>query len=135
MNTLKTLSIVVLLFFFTAEAGAQAPRRRGTSRPAVTKPAANQPVSQPQPGIVAPAAVAPPSAPIPLATVNGESITTANIDPKVRQEVEALDSRIAEARRQVLELQINTLLLESEAAKRRMSSQQLYNLEIAKKIT
>ena len=134
MNTLKTLSIVVLLFFFTAEAGAQAPRRRGTSRPAVTKPAANQPVSQPQPGIVAPAAVAP-SAPIPLATVNGESITTVNIDPKVRQEVEALDARIAEARRQVLELQINTLLLESEAAKRRVSPQQLYNLEIAKKIT
>ena len=134
MNTLKTLSIVVLLFFFTAEAGAQAPRRRGTSRPAVTKPAANQRVSQPRPGIVAPAAVAP-SAPIPLATVNGESITTANIDPKVRQEVEALDARIAEARRQVLELQINTVLLESEAAKRRMSPQELYNLEIAKKIT
>ena len=134
MNTLKTLSIVVLLFFFTADAGAQAPRRRGTRRPVVTKPAVDQPVSQPQPDMVAPAAVAP-SAPIPLATVNGESITTANIDPKVRQEVEALDVRIAEARRQVLDLQINTLLLESEAAKRRMSPQQLYNLEIAKKIT
>ena len=35
----------------------------------------------------------------------------------------------------MLELQINTLLLESEAAKRRMSPQQLYDLEIAKKIT
>ena len=134
MNTLKTLSIVVLLFFFTADAGAQAPRRRGTRRPAVTKPAVDQPVSQPQPDMVAPAAVTP-SAPIPLATVNGESITTANLDPKVRQEVEALDARIAEARRQVLDLQINTLLLESEAAKRRMSPQQLFNLEIAKKIT
>jgi protein-disulfide isomerase len=134
MNTLKTLSIVVLFFFCSAEAGAQAPRRQGTRRPAVTKPAAVQPVSQPQPGMVAPAAVAP-SAPIPLATVNGESITTANIDPKVRQEVEALDARIAEARKQVLELQINTVLLENEAAKRRMSPQQLYNLEIAKKVT
>src|SRR5258705_9340829 len=133
MNTLKTLSIVVLLFFFTADAGAQAPRRRGTRRPVVAKPAVDQPVSQPQPDMVAPAVA--PSAPIPLATVNGESITTANIDPKVRQEVEALDARIAEARRQVLDLQINTLLLESEAAKRRMSPQELYNLEIAKKIT
>ena len=134
MNTLKALAMVVLLFLFAAEAGAQAPRRRGTRRPTATKPAADQPLPQPQPAIGAPAAVAP-SAPIPLATVNGESITTANLDPKVRQEVEALDARIAEARSQVLELQINTLLLENEAAKRRMSPQQLYNLEIAKKIT
>ena len=134
MNSLKTLSIVVLLLFFSVAAVAQAPRRRGARRPAVTAPATNQPVSQPQPDIVAPVAAAP-STPIALATVNGESITTASIDPKVRQEVEALDARIAEARRQVLELQINTLLLQSEAAKRRMSPQQLYNLEIAKKIT
>jgi len=40
----------------------------------------------------------------------------------------------AEARRQVVELQINTLLLESEAAKRRMSPPQLYQLEIARKV-
>ena len=74
------------------------------------------------------------SAPIPLALVNGQSITSVDIDPKVRQEVDALDARIAEARRQVLELQVNTLLLESEAGKRRTSPQQLYNLEIARKI-
>jgi protein-disulfide isomerase len=70
-----------------------------------------------------------------LATVNGQSVTTADIDPKVRVEVEALEERIAEARRQILALQINTLLLESEAAKRRISPQQLYNLEIARKVT
>jgi protein-disulfide isomerase len=134
MNTLKTLSLLVLLFFLSVEAGAQAPGRRGTRRPVATKPAAIQPVSQSANDSVAPVA-ATPSAPVQLATVNGESITTANIDPKVRQEVEALDARIAEARRQVLDLQINTVLLESEAAKRRMSPQQLYNLEIVKKIT
>ncbi len=76
-----------------------------------------------------------PSEPVLLATVNGQNITSANIDPKVRQEVDALDARIGEARRQMLELQINTLLLESEAAKRRMSPQQLYDLEISKKVT
>jgi protein-disulfide isomerase len=53
----------------------------------------------------------------------------------VRVEVEALEGRIAEARRQVMELQVNTLLLESEAAKRKISSQQLYDLEVAKKLT
>ncbi len=134
MNTLKTLSLVVLLFFFSFEAGAQGPRRRGGRRPAVTKPAVDQPVTQAQPEMLAPAAGTP-SAPIALATVNGESITTANLDPKVRQEVEALDARIAEARKQVIDVQVNTLLLESEAAKRRTSPQQLYNLEIVRKIT
>ncbi|MGH9871442.1 MAG: thioredoxin domain-containing protein [Pyrinomonadaceae bacterium] len=134
MNTIKTLVLVVLLFSFSAEASAQAPRRRGTKRPVITKPAENPPVSRPMPEVVT--VVDPgPRAPIPLATVNGESITTANIDPKVRQEVEALDARIAEARRQVLELEINTLLLESEAAKRKTDPQELYNLEIARKIT
>lgn len=134
MNTLKTLSLVVLLFFFSVETEAQAQRRRGTRRPLVTKPAVDPTATQAQPDIVAPVAGVP-SAPIPLATVNGESITTANLDPKVRQEIEALDARIAEARKQVLDLQINTLLLESEAVKRRTNPQELYNLEIAKKVT
>jgi len=67
--------------------------------------------------------------------VNGQVVTTADIDPKVREEVEAVDSRIDEARRQVLEIQINTLLLESEAGKRRITPQQLYDLEVARKIT
>src|SRR5678809_177582 len=106
MNTLKTLSLVVLLFFFSVETEAQAQRRRGTRRPQVSKPAVDPTATQAQPDIVAPVAGVP-SAPIPLATVNGESITTANLDPKVRQEIEALDARIAEARKQVLDLQIN----------------------------
>jgi protein-disulfide isomerase len=53
----------------------------------------------------------------------------------VRPELEALELRVAEARRQVMELQINTMLLESEAARRRIGPQQLYELEIGKKIT
>ena len=133
MNILRTFFILVLLFFFAAEAWAQGPRRRGTRRPVAAKPAAGQPIFQPEPATVAPVAAVP-SAPIPLAIVNGQSITSADIDPKVREEVEALEGRIAEARRQVLELQVNTLLLESEATKRRMSPQQLYAFEIARKI-
>lgn len=134
MNTFKTLFIVLLLAFVAGESLAQTPRRRGTRRPVVSNPNTTQPVSQPTPLTTAPA-VARPSAPILLATVNGQSVTTAEIDPKVRLEVEALEERIAEARRQILALQINTLLLESEAAKRRISPQQLYNLEIVRKIT
>ena len=136
MNTVKSLFIVLILFFVAGDLSAQSPRRRGARRPVVANPASMPPVSQPSPAPLAGTPpVARPSAPILLATVNGQSVTTADIDPKVREEVEALEDRIAEARRQILELQINTLLLESEAAKRKISSQQLYNLEVARKIT
>jgi protein-disulfide isomerase len=81
-----------------------------------------------------PATSAPSRAPIPLANVNGQTITAADIDPGARQEVEAVETRIEEARRQVLDIQINTLLLESEAGKRKITPQQLYDLEVARKV-
>lgn len=134
MKNSKTLFIVVLLLVFAVEAAAQTSRRRrGATRTVAAKPAAVE-TEHPETTAVAPVATAP-LAPIPLATVNGQSVTSADIDPKVREEVEALDGRLAEARRQVLQLQINTLLLENEAAKRRMTPQQLYGLEIAGKVT
>lgn len=131
MNTVKTLFILLILFFVAAESSAQGPRRRG---PVALKPA-TQPVAQPEPVPSPATAVAVPSAPVPLALVNGQSITSADINPKVREEVEALEGRIAEARRQVLDLQVNTLLLEGEAAKRKLTPQQLYDLEITRRIT
>jgi protein-disulfide isomerase len=130
MNRIK-LIFIVLCFVLAAAVSTAQTRRRAPRRPVTGKPVST-PVAQPEP---VPAAVnVPPSAPIPLAIVNGQSVTTAEIDPKVRAEVEALEARIGEARRQVLELQINTLLLENEAAKRKMSSQQLYDLEVTRKI-
>jgi protein-disulfide isomerase len=66
--------------------------------------------------------------------LNGQTITTADIDPAVQNEVETLDSKVAEARKQVLDLQINTTLLDNEAKKRRMTSQQVYDAEVTKKI-
>jgi len=134
MNTLKTLFVVGLLVAFATEAGAQSPsRRKGGMRTVVAKPAGVE-TYQPKPTPVTVPDTSTPSAPIPLAIVNGQNVTSVDIDPKVREELDALQGRIDEARRQVVELQINTLLLESEAAKRRMSPQQLYQLEIARKI-
>jgi protein-disulfide isomerase len=135
MNTVKTVFIALFLFFIAVDSAAQTPRgRRGTARPNTAKPATVEiagPEPTPAPETPTPAL----SASVPLATVNGQSITSANLDAKVRQEVEAVDARIAEARRQVIEVQVNTLLLESEAGKRRMAPQQLYNQQIARKIT
>lgn len=132
MSFVKTFFIFLLLFFIATADLAQTARRRGASRPTATKSAPTAPVAQPTP---VPPSIVKPATPILLAIVNGQNVTTADIDPKVREEVEALDGKIAEARRQILELQINTLLLESEASKRKLSSQQLYDIEVAKKIT
>jgi protein-disulfide isomerase len=69
-----------------------------------------------------------------LATVNGQNVTTADIDPQAREEVEALDGKIADARKQILELEINSQLLDVEARKRKMTPQQLYEAEVVKKV-
>lgn len=136
MTPVKTLFIVFLLFFVVGETSAQNSRRRGVRRNGVPSTAPSPPNSQPEPTPpTKTAAVAVNRGPIPLATINGQTITTAEIDPKVREEVEAVEARIDEARRQILDLQINTLLLEIEAGKRKITSQQLYNLEVARKIT
>lgn len=128
--TFAAFSLAFLLF----PPGNVYSQRRGTRRPAA-KPAVTVPAAEPEKPAetVAPAVV--PSAPILLAVVNGQNVTTADIDAKVRQDIDSLPSKIAEARRQVLELEINTLLLDIEAKKRRMTPQQLYDLEVTRKLT
>jgi protein-disulfide isomerase len=135
MTKTKTLFVVLILLLVAAASSAQTRGRRGSGRPVADKPTTALSASQPEPA-PSPATVSVSSSgPISLATLNGQTISTADIDPKVREEVEALDARIAEARRQVMERQVNTLLLESEAAKRKITSQQLYDLDVAKKIS
>lgn len=135
MNPFKLVFLIALVCLTAGELLGQTPRRRGTRTSAVSKPVIPAPA---QPSPAAPVSTAPaprPTGPTLLAIVNGQNITTADIDPKVRQEFDAVEERIAEARRQILALQINTLLLETEASKRHMSSQQLYDTEVAKKIS
>src|SRR5262249_53869955 len=108
-------------------------QRRG----AVRKPATT--TSQPQPQPVAQPSTAtaptrPPVAPAPLVVVNGQTLTTADLDPPLRQQVEQLDDKIAAARNAVLDLQINTMLLQAEAKKRRIDTARLYELEVTSRI-
>src|SRR4030095_3923878 len=46
----------------------------------------------------------------------------------------SLDAKIAEARKNVLDVQINTLLLEVEAKKRRIDTHRLYELEVSNRV-
>jgi protein-disulfide isomerase len=132
MNNRKTVLLLLLLLFALTGANAQTSRRQRPARRNVAKPAEPiTPVAQPSPTLT----VRPPAAPVLLAVVNGQNVTTAEIDPRVRQEVEALNDKIVEARRQILELQINTLLLDAEAARRKMTGQRLYDIEVKQKLT
>ena len=135
MNKVTTLLTALLMLFVASHVSGQSPRRR-SNRPLAAKTAATQPTADPTPTpkpVETPAVA--PKAPVLLATVNGQDITTADIDPRAREEVDALDEKIADARKQILDLQINSLLLDAEASKRKLSAQQLYEVEVVKKIT
>lgn len=133
MNILKTPSIFALSLAIAVSASAQSPRRRGTGRPA-PKPAVTQPpAATSQPNATSSPEPAP-KPPVLLAIVNGQNLTTADIDPRARQLADTLDERIAETGNQILEMEINTLLLATEANKRRLTPQQFYDLEVTRKI-
>ncbi|MEP6742007.1 MAG: thioredoxin domain-containing protein [bacterium] len=132
MNKRKTVGLLLIVLVAFTGNYAQTARRQRPVRRNVAKPDLVNPVAQPLP--VAPT-VRPPAAPVLLAIVNGQNVTTAEIDPRVREEVEGLNDKIADARRQILELQINTFLLDAEATRRKMTGQQLYDIEVKRKLT
>lgn len=131
MNKPKTVSLLVLMLFLPGSINAQTARRQRPVRRNVAKTEVEIPVAQPSP---AAPMVRPSAAPVLLAVVNGQNVTTAEIDPHAREEAENLNDKIAEARRQILELQVNTLLLEAEAYRRKMTPQQMYDIEVKRKL-
>lgn len=137
MKIKKILPLLVLLTLAPTGTTGQTPRRKPAASP--TSPARN-PASDSKPTTAQPTATPPPianrtqPAPVPVVSVNGQTITTGDFDPTLRQQLESLPDRIAEQRRNILDVQINTLLLEVEAKKRRMTSHQLYELEVVKRI-
>ena len=126
-----TISPLLLLLLLWSSAPSQTARRRGTTPKPTTQPALSQPVAQPTP-TNQPAR--PPAAPVALVVVNGQTVTTADLEPNLRQELEHVDDKIAEARRGVLDLQINTALLDLEAKKRHIDTHRLYELEVSNRI-
>ena len=72
--------------------------------------------------------------PVPIVVVNGQTLTSSDFDPNVRQQLETLDQKIAAARKDVLELQINNTLLDIEAKRRRIDSQRLYESEVRSRV-
>ncbi|HEU4508814.1 MAG TPA: thioredoxin domain-containing protein [Pyrinomonadaceae bacterium] len=127
---MKPIIAPVLITVLFSPVLAQTAKRKA---PVKRKPA----VATPQPKQVAqpiPQTTRNPSAPASLVIVNGQTITTADLEPALRQELETLEDKIAEARRNVLDAQINTVLLEVEAKKRGIDKQRLYELEVSRRV-
>ena len=125
------LLALLLIFMLWSPILAQKSKRRGSVRTPVVKTPQPQPVAQP-PATTRPAPQ--PTGPTSLVVVNSQTFTTADLQPALRQELERLDQKIAEARTAVLDQQINTLLLQAEAAKRRVDTPRLYQLEVSSRV-
>jgi protein-disulfide isomerase len=132
MSFFKVLLLASLILIPAAGAEA-AQRRRNDRRAAVPAPTPAPRAANP---VATPVAAVParPSAPMALAIVNGQTLTTADLDPRIRQEIEGLEEKIAQARRDMLDVTINTILLELEARKRKLTTQQLYNVEVSRRV-
>lgn len=119
---------LLLIMLLWSSGLAQATKRRGAVRKPVVATPQPEPAAQPSP------TTRPAPQPISIITVNGQTFTTADLQPAVRQELEGLDSKIAEARSAVLDQQINTMLLQVEAKKRRIDTRRLYELEVSSRV-
>lgn len=134
INPPTSLGLMILLFAaFQTVSLAQTTKRRTTSD-------RKAPVVAPQPTTSAPTpATSTPSparltAPIQVVVVNGQTLGTSDFNPAVRQEVETIEQKVAEARRSVVDLQINTMLLQVEAKKRGIDTHRLYQMEVSNRI-
>jgi protein-disulfide isomerase len=131
MKSLIAPLLLIISLWLTVP--AQTAKRRGATRKPAVAATQPQPAAQPQPTPSTQPA-RPPAAPVALVVVNGQSFTTADLDPAVQQEVERLNEKIAEARKAVLDVQINTLLLEVEAKRRGIDTHRLYELEVSNRV-
>lgn len=125
-----TLPLILFLSLSTVSLAQSSKRRKSNSRkPPVATP-------QPQPATQPPTPQLPRTsiAPTPLVILNGQTLTTADFEPAIRAELERLEDRVAAARRNVLELQINTILLQTESKKRRIDTHRLYELEVSRRV-
>ncbi|HEY0379232.1 MAG TPA: thioredoxin domain-containing protein [Pyrinomonadaceae bacterium] len=102
------------------------PTPRATPKPTPAAPAATPAQQRPQQTAPQPGA---------LAVVNGQTVTLADLDPKVREVVEGFDRNLPSLRKDALDARINQLLLDAEAQKRKVTREQLMDAEVNNRVT
>ncbi|HSE33342.1 MAG TPA: thioredoxin domain-containing protein [Pyrinomonadaceae bacterium] len=134
---MKILITPLAICLLLTVAIAQTTRPRGPAkRPAPTQPSAPATTNEaPTAPTAAPAKTLPPLTPVSIVVVNGRTITSTEFEPALRQEIESVDREIAQTKQDLLDLQLNTLLLQTEARKRGLSTDRLYALEVTSKLT
>ncbi len=137
MKTALGASYLILLITLSTTSVAQTKRRGTTPRKAPAATATPRPepaAAQPQPTVPPVTTPRPPSTPINVVVLNGQTLTTADLDPAVRQQLDLVEDKIVAAKREILDLQINTILLQAEASRRRIDTHRLYETEVTKRI-
>lgn len=128
-NRVLAALVGVLFLISLVAAQTQKSRQRPTKPAPSSTPPAPRPTATratPQKPIITERPVEPST----LAIVNGQAISLADLDPQVRQVVEGFDKNLPDLRRDALNARINTLLLEGEAQKRKVTGDQLMDAEI-----
>ncbi|MEA2176622.1 MAG: hypothetical protein QOD00_4214 [Blastocatellia bacterium] len=69
-----------------------------------------------------------------LAEVNGETITSANIEDSLRPLIFNVQQQVYDVRAEALEMKVNHILLQQEAQKRKITTQALLDAELAPKV-
>lgn len=128
---------LALIFFLTLSTISVAQTRRRGTTPRKATPAAAKPQPEPVAQPTAPPPVATPRpalGPVNVVELNGQTLSTADLDPAVRQQLDQVENKIDAAKREILDVQINTILLQVEANKRRIDTRRLYETEVTKRI-
>jgi protein-disulfide isomerase len=131
-NPARAAFALLGLLVLASSVAAQTPRQRQGQRPAPKTNAPARPTATPAAKPTASTAAPQPGV---LAIVNGQTITLADLDPKVREVVEGFDKNMPNLRRDALDARVNTLLLENEAQKRKVTGDQLMDAEVNNRIT
>jgi protein-disulfide isomerase len=128
-------ALVLCLLVLVPSVMAQTQRSRAGQRPTPKNTPPAKPAATPAAKRTATTTttVAPP--PGALAIVNGQTITLADLDPNVRKVIEDFEKNMPNLRREALDARVNTLLLESEAQKRKVTGEQLMDAEVNNRIT
>jgi protein-disulfide isomerase len=142
------LSLLIVIALSSATLAQTTRRRTPASRKTPAGTQKQQPATQPsasptQPNQATPenkapappASPFPPAGPVSIVIINGQTLSTSDFEPAVRQQLETVEQKITEARKGVLDLQINNTLLEIEAKKRRMDTQRLYESEVSSRVS
>jgi protein-disulfide isomerase len=132
MKLLVTPLTICLLL--SASLAQRTSRRSPTTRRPEASVPQTQPVNNPEQATPAPKPSQPLN-PIPIVVVNGQTITSSDIQDDSRAQIEGVEHKIAEQRQEIFQLQINTLLLKIEARKRGITSERLYDIEVMSKVT